>query len=310
MSDLLRDQPQISRQRRPSRPAGVARLIAVGVNGNPEGRDATVLGAMIARATGAELMLVAVHPDPILVLPAELNWSGMEEQAKAVLRELRDEVAPEARIAVETDYSVARGLEGVVRREHRDLLVVGSSRHGRDGHVRIGTRTRQLLGDAPCTLAVAPRGLSAVPSGQLASIGAGYEGGQESQAALVVAGALGRAGGAKLRVRAVVDNRLPPVGSWTRPIERAERDERVDAALGSLRDDAEAAASATGADVHVEVVQGSPPDELKRLSREVDLLVIGSRRWGAAARVLLGSMGEEVMRDASCAVMVVPRPAR
>jgi nucleotide-binding universal stress UspA family protein len=66
---------------------------------------------------------------------------------------------------------------------------------------------------------------------------------------------------------------------------------------------------ATGADVHVDVVQGSPPDELKRLSREVDLLVIGSRRWGAAARVLLGSTGEEVMRDASCAVMVVPRPA-
>jgi K+-sensing histidine kinase KdpD len=38
--------------------------IAVGVDGRPEGNDAVALGAMLAKATHAELMLVAVHPEP------------------------------------------------------------------------------------------------------------------------------------------------------------------------------------------------------------------------------------------------------
>ena len=42
-------------------PATVSR-IAVGVGGYPEGKDAIVLAAAVARATQAQLMLVAVHP--------------------------------------------------------------------------------------------------------------------------------------------------------------------------------------------------------------------------------------------------------
>jgi hypothetical protein len=37
-----------------------------------------------------------------------------------------------------TDQSVPLALHRVVQREHRDLLVLGSSRHARPGHVRIG----------------------------------------------------------------------------------------------------------------------------------------------------------------------------
>ena len=39
---------------------GGAERIAVGVDGSPEGRDAAVLAATIAQATGGEIMLVAV----------------------------------------------------------------------------------------------------------------------------------------------------------------------------------------------------------------------------------------------------------
>jgi nucleotide-binding universal stress UspA family protein len=289
------------------RPGGstAPKLIAVGADGSAESRDATVLGTVIARATDGELMLVAVHADPILVMPSEINWTGQEEQADEFLRELRDDLAPNARADVETDWSVARALERVVRREHRDLVVLGSSPHAPEGHLRIGDLTRQQLGDAQCALAVAPRGLGAPPQSRLATIGVGYDGGQESHDALARAGALAVAAGAKLRVRAVVDDRLPRVGPRHR--HEATRDERVDAAVGSLRELAEQAGSATGAEVQVEVGPGSPADELRQLSTEVDLVVIGSRRWGAAARVLLGSTREELMHDASSAVMVVPR---
>jgi nucleotide-binding universal stress UspA family protein len=289
-------------------PGAVAR-IAVGIDGYLEGRDAAVLGATIARATGAELMLVAVHPDPLVVLPRELGWTGMHRQAEALLRETRDAVAPGARIDVETDWSVTRALERVVTRERRDLLVVGSSRHGPEGRVRIGNRTRQLLYDGKCALAVPPRGLSEAGECRLASIGVGYDGGGESKEALALAGRIAVAIGAPLRVRAVVDDRVRRVG-WSDPGREqvlAMFDDVLEPALASLREDANAAVHATGADAEVQVVRGTPADVLAELSAQVDLVVIGSRRWGARARVLLGSVGETLMHGASCPILVVPR---
>jgi anion-transporting ArsA/GET3 family ATPase len=67
-------------------------------------------------------LLVAVHPEPFVVLPPELGWTAMRRQAEAALRQIRDELAPGARIVVETDWSVPRALERVVAREHRNLL--------------------------------------------------------------------------------------------------------------------------------------------------------------------------------------------
>jgi nucleotide-binding universal stress UspA family protein len=292
-------------------PDGVGR-IAVGVDGYQEGRDAAVLAATIARATGAELMLVAVHPDPIVVLPRELGWKGMHKQAEALLRETRDAVAPDARIDVETDWSVTRALERVVVREHRDLLVVGSNRRGPVGRVRISRRTRQLLYDGKCALAVAPRGLSERTDFRLTAVGVGYDGGPESKQALSFAGALAVAAGARLFVRGVVDDRLPAVG-WSES--RRERmlamwNELLGPEVDSLRENATVAAAATGADAEVQALRDDPAHVLEELSTYVDLLVIGSRRWGATARVLLGSIGETLMHDASCPILVVPRPHR
>jgi nucleotide-binding universal stress UspA family protein len=298
------DHPDLRNERR------TFALIAAGVDGYPEGRDAAALGAAIAQAAGAELMLVAVHPDPLVVLPREMGWTAMRERAGAELRSVRDELSPDARTVVETDWSVPRALERVVRREHRDLLVVGSSRDGPEGRVRIGRCTRQLLGDAACALGVAPRGLAAGERLRLANIGVGYDGGPESQAALNRAGALAVAADAKLHVLAIVDDRLPAVG-WSpeggQQIAAMWR-ELLEPTLQALREDAQQAAAATGADVRIGVTAGAPADALIALSEEVDLLMIGSRRWGAVARVLLGSVGEALIQSASCPVIVVPRP--
>ena len=284
--------------------------IAAGIDGYPEGRDAAALGAMLAQATGGELLLVAVHPEPLVVLPAELGWTAMRKQAEESLRQTRDELAPGARIVVETDWSVPRALERVVAREHRNLLVMGSSRRGPEGRVRIGKRTRQLLCHFRCALAVAPRGLGAAAERRLSHIGVGYDGSEESQAALAQAGSIAVAAGAKLSIRGVVDDRLPGVGwpSFGREQLNSIWSELTEPMVESLRAQARAAAAATGADVAVEVDRGRPADALMELGEQVDLLVIGSRRWGAAARVLVGSTGEAVLHDAGCAVLVVPRP--
>jgi nucleotide-binding universal stress UspA family protein len=302
----------MSARKTPS-PAGAGRIrqIAVGVDGYPEGRDAAVLGATLAGATHAELMLVAVHPDPMVVLPAEIGWKAMREQAEALLRETRDAIAPDARIDVETDWSVPRALERVVAREHRDLLIVGSSRRGSVGRVRIGSRTRQLLCCCKCALAVAPRGMSERPPRRLERIGVGYDGSPESRSALSIAGTIALTAGAALMVRAVVDDRLPMVGwSTARELVQAMWDELLEPELASLRADAQAAVEETGAGAEIEVLPAGPADVLMELSGHVDLLVIGSRRWGTVARVLLGTTGEALMHDAACPILVAPRSAR
>lgn len=129
--------------------------------------------------------------------------------------------------------------------------------------------------------------------------------------ALTWAGGLAAASGAWLHVQGVVDDRLATFGSGQARIGNITSDWMAVVAeeQASLRRRAEEAAKRTGARVRAEAVAGRPADALLALSGQVDLLVIGSRRWGPATRVLLGSTGEAVMHDAACSVVAVPRPA-
>ena len=177
------------------------------------------------------------------------------------------------------------------------------------GRVRIGKRARQLLCHFECALAVAPRELHMRADHGLRSIGAGHDGSPASESPLALAGAIAIApASAELHVCGVVDDRLPRIavssgsvlGAWDDVIR-----EELDRVRGRLS----TAAGATGTRVQVEVTRGRPANALLALSERVDLLVVGSRRWGPAVRLLLGSTGEAVMHDAGCAVLAVPRPA-
>jgi nucleotide-binding universal stress UspA family protein len=300
--------PKPLRRRTPN-PGGVGH-IAVGVDGYPEGRDAVTLGAVLARATGADLMLATVNLDPLVPLPRGMDWSSLQEQSELMLRETRGALAPDARYVVETDLSVPRALERVVRREHRDLLVVGSSRDAPDGHVRIGKRTRQLLGHAACALAIAPRGMHCAVEPRLARVGVGYDAGPESEAALSLAASIAQAAGAELHVRGIVDDRVAALSyAGHEHFPTYDLEGLARAKVEALRERTVAAAGAAGATAHADVLRGRPADRLSELCAEVDLLVIGSRRWGAVARLLLGSTGEALLQGvASCPVLIVPRP--
>lgn len=284
--------------------------IAVGVDGYPEGSDAVALGAGLARLAGADLMLVTVHHDPLVVMPKGMDWTSLHEQARAALSAERDTRAPEARIDIESDLSVPRALKRVVDREHRDLLVLGSSRKAPDGHVRIGKRTRQLLCHFECSLAVAPRGYRERSDRALERVAVGYDGEPESVAALAVAAAIASSAGAELRIQAVIDDRLPTIpwmGVATESVKMWEQ--AVVDEIDALGAEVKLAASRLQASTSVKIERGRPADSLLSLTDHVDLLVIGSRRWGPMNRVLLGATGEAIMHDAACPVLAVPRPA-
>jgi nucleotide-binding universal stress UspA family protein len=59
----------------------------------------------------------------------------------------------------------------------------------------------------------------------------------------------------------------------------------------------------------IEIRNGYPPAELADAAKAADLLVIGSRRWGALERIVIGSTAEELLRRTPCSLLLVPRPA-
>ena len=284
--------------------------IAVGVSAQPEGRDAAALGAALASATGADLLLVTVISDPVVLPPIGVSWKALRKQAQAGLGQIRDAAMPDARTAVRTDLSVARALRRVVASEHRDLLVVGSSNKAREGSVRIGKRVRQLIGDVSCGLAIAPRGSRRNPIGPFRRIGVGYDAGPESTSALSLAASISAAAGAQLHVCGVVDDRAKSaLWSSRRPAPALpELDDLVANESRLLQEKAAAAASSLVANAQLDIRRGRPADALLDLSGEIDLLVIGSRRWGRVARLLLGSTGESLAYHATCPLLIVPRP--
>jgi nucleotide-binding universal stress UspA family protein len=62
------------------------------------------------------------------------------------------------------------------------------------------------------------------------------------------------------------------------------------------------------ASVTVRAVHGFAAQELIEASRDADLLVVGSRGGGGFARLMLGSISDQVARHAHCPVVVVPGP--
>jgi nucleotide-binding universal stress UspA family protein len=283
--------------------------VAVAVDPHSEGQDAAVLGSAIAGAIEAETMLLTVEPDLRLILPG-LDSKQMRRDTEAMLVKTRQSVAPEARMRIDTDLSTARGLKRLAARERCDVLAVGSSRHGPDGQVTIGRLTRQLFNELGCAVAIAPRRLSRRPELVLTKIGVAFDDGPESRAALGTAVAIAVGCGAELVVRGVVDDRIPSIGwrrLWLGDFEDSWP-EVIDAEVETMLKKIESATRGIDADVSIELRRGRPASSLLEFSQEVDLLVIGSRRWGPLARVLLGGTGEALVHGARCSLLVVPRP--
>jgi nucleotide-binding universal stress UspA family protein len=236
---------------------------------------------------------------------ATLSCAGTEHALKA----LRDELAPEAIVRVAADMSPAHALRRVAAAEQADLLVVGSRHRRRLQRIVESDHAMQVLHGAPCAVAVAPDPLA--PRPQLARIGVGIDDTPESELALEMARDLARRTGARLWLHVVVDDR---VSGWigysatTLPEDSYQQviDARLDAARDLLTHRLEAC---EGLDVDGDVVVGSPAGELALIREWLDLLVLGSRRWGPMKRLALGSTSDDVIRHTACPVLVPPRHA-
>jgi nucleotide-binding universal stress UspA family protein len=271
--------------------------VLIGVDGRQGGRDAIALAKQLA-ASDASLSLAHVYASEWVWGPESATDIAYGE-ADRLLRSERDAAGIAAELVSADAAPAPRGLHELAEQRDSDLLVVGSSRHALFGRVLLGDIARATLNGAPCAIAIAPRGYTQAHRG-LHRIGVGYDGSPESQAALIAAQDLARRHGATVTALWVVSlqdvrDERPIPADWT---------ETAEVLVNRCRDQLGGIEGIEG-----DAVYGGPREELSRLSDRVDLLLVGSRGYGPAGRLVHGSVSSYLFGHVSCPLLVLPRSA-
>ena len=269
--------------------------LLIGFDDTPHGQDALALGLQIAARDGEPVTVTTVYPDDergLLVAVQDSAWvAQVRGVAERKLEAARSLVGDREGVDFRTSgpSSASRGLHELAEETHPRLLVVGSSEHAAIGRIAPGSTVENLLHGAPCPVAVAPRGYRDRQE-EITCLAVAYDGTPEADHALDFAVEAAERRGATLRLVAVAD---------------AASDElqaRLDAAAARVPD---------GVKTTSEVIVAR--DVVKTLSdlpgERPDVLVCGSRGYGAVRQVLLGSVSNRVVRNAAYPVVVVPREA-
>lgn len=251
----------------------------------------------LSERTGAELHLV--HVDTTEAIPGmsvSLSRSG-------ALRGVVESVSPGA---TATGRVVCRALTGDPERRLReaaeacgaDLMVLGATRRGPLARAVLGTTATHLLRTARMPMLVVGGPLPDRPLRVLLTTDLSHHAAHAHARGLALARALGT-DAPELRSLYVqtpylADGPLPlPLPAES----TAERD------LLDFLD-----AEVPHAQIEACVRSGDPASEIVHEARawDADLLVVGTHGRRGASRVFLGSVAETVLRNAPCAVLVIP----
>jgi nucleotide-binding universal stress UspA family protein len=274
--------------------------VLVGVDGASGGRDAIALASRLSDQDG-NLTLAHVHPGRLHAPRSASPGTVIEESEKSLELLKRERSAAEvtAELVSVGSPSPGRGLHQQADELLADLLVVGSSSRSLLGRAMLGDDTRASLNGAPCAVAVAARGYAAHAK-PIVSIGVGYDSSPESESALRAAKTLARAHRASVAALEVV---AIPTYAYAGPIAPITGD-TIDAMLREASGRMEALDGVDG-----RAVYGLAGEELAAFGDTVDLLIVGSRSYGAWRRLVLGSTSEYLARHARCSLLVLPRSA-
>lgn len=291
--------------------AGPSRAVVVGVDGSSAALDAVRWAAAETACRGAELRLVTAAQ---WAVPSPMGMTTLgQERLRRVLVEAAEDALAEAaaearRIApeVEVRTEVATGTPTptlLARSREAALLVLGCRGLGGFAGLLAGSVTISVAAAAACPVVVV-RGIVG-STGRLPVV-VGVDGSPHSEAALAFAFAQASARRVPLlAVHVWSDTMIDPIAApavdWAALAIGAEEvlAERL-AGWGEKFPDVE---------VGRRVVRDNAAATLVEMSVGAQLVVVGSRGRGALRGALLGSVGQALLRHASCPVAVVREDA-
>ena len=271
----------------------------VGVDGRPSGRDAVALARLLVASQERVRLTLAYVYRLAPIDGASAFADTVRDDWTRLLEGERDATGVDAELLSVAASSVGRGLHHLAETHDADLLTVGSCARGFAGRVLVGNDTRASLSGAPCAVAIAPLGYAETPRG-IATIGVGYDGSPESEAALALARDLAAHHGAAVRALEIVQIPALAYAGFVGVV-------WGDAFQTMLTDAQERMAALEG--VEGEAGLGLAGEELAAFGAGVDLLIVGSRGYGPVRRLMLGSTSEHLASHARCPLLVLPRQA-
>lgn len=245
--------------------------------------------AAAARLADVPLVIASIRTGgaPAPSAPVDLLGEELDRLRADLTRDHRIEVRARIVKAL-SPSSVTRALQNVIDEEHASLVVVGSSKRGAIGRVAPGTTAQRLINGCACPVVVVPHEYE-VPR-QLTTVGVAFVPTPDGESALHEAATIAQMSDADLRVLTAVK---PGDAGASAGLTR-----QLDIALAEPAD---------GVRAESEVLVDDPVDALVSVSPHLDLLVMGSRGYGAKLGVLRGSVSRRVAMKARCPVLVVPR---
>ncbi|GAA2009581.1 universal stress protein [Microbacterium ulmi] len=282
--------------------------IVVGYTATDAGEDAVALGARIALATGAPLVLVLVLPsdDRSVITPPAAGYDAhVRAQAEEWLTDAAARVAASVAVStsVRTAESFAAGLVEVADERGASHIVVGAANGGIRGRHRLGTVATELLHSSDVPVALAPEGSRRVDAAiGVTRVTAAVGTRPGTQALLDEATALAAAAKAELRLVSLVTVDLPP-GVDTGVIRLAGAAHAEDV-LARARAGLPAGIEAEALTADGESIE----DAVTHLSWEPgELALVGSSRLAQPRRLFLGSTAAKMLHELPVPMIVVPR---
>jgi nucleotide-binding universal stress UspA family protein len=281
-----------------------AGAIVVGLGDSDRSADALALAQLLAESLGAPLVLAHNQPrEAVQELLESEDDQLMRSLSDAGLAQVQDLVCnhhePGFRIA--RADSPADGLRQIAEQEDAQLVVIGPSYTSGLGRLRPHSVGEKLLSEGRLPVAIAPRGYAEAEH-SLSLIASAFDGSPESRRALDWAAHLTTSAAGRLRVISV--HAPIPVAGLGFTAQSVNPGLRQD-----LKREQDAAVAALDGPVEALVRDGIPAGVLVEVSREADLLVMGSRGRGPLPAALLGSVAHYVVRRAACPVVIHPHEA-
>jgi nucleotide-binding universal stress UspA family protein len=283
--------------------------IIVGLALRDDDAAALDLALALARVTGSPLTLAAAVPfDPYVPATTPEYALALHKSAAGRLESIAAPLRAERTVTTHVrEGSTVGMLHDLAEQTGAAAVVVGSSHRGAVGRVLAGDVAAGLLHGAPCAVVVAPRGYAGQPV-DIGRIGVAYVDSDEGRVALDTAAGIAALTGGWLEVVTVVSPEQYPgtyAGlAWAAPVFET-RDELRDRARAL----AEAAIAGLDPRLHgeVRVLDGPVCEALARVSDRFDLLICGSRGYGAFRGAIAGSISRGLAHRAECPLMLVPR---